>query len=130
MLMKKKILSIALMFLFSPLLSLAADNLPDECVQNDSEIVTVENQKQSSDQQVLPLKIEKRSALKFKSVKKFLKKVKTKIFAPQRILILMIVGFLLLLPGAILAALGVALIPAIIFALLGGTLMILGVLLG
>jgi hypothetical protein len=128
--MKKKILSIALLFMFSPLMSLAADNLPDEPVQNDSEIVTVEHEQQSNDQQVLPLKVEKKSALKFKSFKKFIKKVKTKIFAPQRILILMILGFLLLLPGAILAAVGVALIPAIILAVLGGTLMILGVLLG
>ena len=48
---------------------------------------------------------------------------------PQRKgLALAVIGFLIFLPGVILSLVGVALIPAIVFIVVGGTLWLIGIL--
>ena len=137
--MKKELLLIMFMFFAVFNYSYAVDT--DKTEQSDkmdqSEIVTGEMQDNVI---IQPMNSdEKMISKKNSAFKRFLNKRKAKLFErldveditkPNRILVLMIIGFLFLLPGMILAMLGVALIPAIIFAVLGGTLMIIGVLAG
>lgn len=139
--MKKELVSIVFLFIALYTYSFAAevdkadqshqDNLKQtEIISGDVEENVIINPMNSNE----TMKSKKNSAFK-----RFFNKRKSKLFEkldvedmakPNRILVLMIIGFLLLLPGMILAMLGVALIPAIVLAVLGGTLMIIGVLAG
>jgi len=73
----------------------------------------------------------KRFALKRKVVKRVHKKSKKFFnsndqFMPHKINALVIIGFLIFLPGMILTLIGIALIPALVLVIVGGTLWVIG----
>ena len=137
--MKQKSFAIAILLLVCISFSYAADRN-----QNVKIISPDENLNQSEDMsvndQIFPFNIqEKKDIDRTNSHQSFFKKRVTRLLekfnlkyllAPQKIMALMIVGFLIMLPGMILAAIGVALIPAIILTVVGATLLIIGLLVG
>lgn len=140
--MKQKIFTIAVLFILSMNLSYASENDQNANDGTENDQVTCKHQiaYQADNVVTAPLKIqEKKKVNRSNAVTRFFKKSKKKIFekfnlnnllSPQKIIVLMIIGFLIMLPGMILAALGVALIPAIILTVVGGTLVVVGVLVG
>ena len=131
--MKNTILTFVIFFLFGFMYSFAAD--VEENTIPEENTVTVQ------DPQVMPENTVSESvkegfikkAVKRKTIKRLMKKTNKimqddETLQPQRVNALMVVGFLLLIPGMVLSMLGVALIPAIVLALVGGTLFIIGVL--
>lgn len=133
--MKQKIIIFSALCIFSINLSFAVEHNRNDQIKSDKS--KIENQislSENGSQKLITPEKNKKDAGKMmfkKSKSKFFKKfINKRKLEPQRILVLMIIGFLLLIPGMVLAALGVALIPAIILAVLGGTLFIVGLLVG
>ena len=140
--MKQKIITIVILLFVSMNFSYAVDDNRNVNEKNlkDKDAYTQQMQINGENVVTEPLIMqEKMKAKKNNVVKRFFQKRKKRLsekfgidnlLSSNRILALMIVGFALLLPGMVLAMLGVALIPAIILAVVGGTLMIIGVLAG
>lgn len=140
--MKQKILTIAVLFILSMNLSYASENDQNANTGTENDQVTCKHQMPDNGENNItaPSEIkENNKVTKSNAVKRFFKKSKKRLFekfnmkkllSPQKVIVLMIIGFLIMLPGMILAALGVALIPAIILAVVGGTLVVVGVLVG
>lgn len=138
--MKQKIITITVLLFFCINFLYAADDNRDANTKDQSE--KVDNAKQivlnGENISAEPI-LNQDDYTRNNSERKFFKKRKKRILerfvisnllSPQKFLPLMIVGFALLLPGMVLAMLGVALIPAIILAVVGGTLFIIGLLIG
>jgi len=134
--MKQKLITIAVLLFVCFNFSFAVEK---DCTLKDTDQnVKIENTQQILQDENLFSENLIENENKSKHDKRFIKKSnrllkrleKYKNTSPQRILVLMIIGFPLLLTGAILAALGVALIPAIVLAVVGGALFIVGVLAG
>jgi len=126
--MKHTILTIILLLFISMNYSFAVDEHRIDNTNQYENPKSFKNDKVNSEKEQMQFK---RFALKRKVVKRVHKKSKKFFnsndqFMPHKINALVIIGFLIFLPGMILTLIGIALIPALVLVIVGGTLWVIG----
>jgi len=135
--MNRKILTLTVLFLFGITLSFASDVNKETNKKKQQNRIEYKKKKTGAAEMVkAPVKIEKyKNERKGSSDKRFFKKSKRNIINKfknnillniMRVNALIIIGFLIFLPGLVLTLIGIALIPALVLVLVGGTLWIIG----
>ena len=132
--MKQKFITIVALLLLSMNFLFAAEPDKEKINENENiEVVYVQQVENAPIKAQEFVKSEKKNSFK-RIIKKRSKRLMEKLdidnlLSPQKKgLALAIIGFIIFLPGMILSLVGVALIPAIILTVVGGTLWIIGIL--
>jgi hypothetical protein len=130
--MKQKFFALICLILFSTGINYAVDSKngnPENANSGKMETLVLSDQLAQNDANGTSQSMNHVIIAPSKKQGKFFSNILKKNFMPQMIKGLVFAGLLVMLVGALLAALGVALIPAIILAVVGCVLMILGALL-
>ncbi len=131
--MERQILTITVLFLFGITMSFASDVNKETNIKTQQNKIKYNKRKSAATEIVsMPVKIQKKQKEKKEStLNRFFKNKKSKfrknvLLHSMRVNALVIIGFLIFLPGLVLTLIGIALIPALVLVLVGGTLWLIG----